>query len=152
MGSEAVTQLTRRLQIISAFLIFISITIISGCSLSGQAVALLRKPTSTETVTLVPTSTPPPTLTPAFTPTAAPTPNFSAAIIRLEDLPSGFQTVSADDMAKINFSEATLANSVGLFATDARPRNLFVFLKTVPKLELVTGLSCIRFRRLIARS
>lgn len=116
----------------------ISIVAISSCSVSGQAIATLSKPVP-ETATPVSTSTPPPTLTPAPTPTVTPTPNLSGAIVQSQDLPFGFEAVSAADLGKFNFSEASIAGSFKQFSTEAHPRNLFVFAKNNPKLELVVG-------------
>jgi hypothetical protein len=53
-------------------------------------------PTVTPTPTATLTPTPPPTRTPTITPT--PLPDISAAVLKLEDLPSGFQKVNPEDL------------------------------------------------------
>lgn len=116
------------------------IVAISGCGVSAQAIALLSQPAATPIAAIVtPTLAPLATLTPALSPTATPTPDLSSAIIRLQDLPSGFESVSTADLGKFNFSESSIADSFSQFATQARPKNLFVFVKNNPKLELVVG-------------
>lgn len=92
-------------------------------------------PTSTPTRTLTPTNTP--TITPTRPPTATPTPDLSAATLTLKDLPLGFQTLSPAELQQIGFTESALARGFGTI-TQARPRNLAVFLNGDPqKFELI---------------
>lgn len=112
----------------------------SGCNVSGQAITLLSTPAPTLTAPVpTPTVTPPATLTPAPTPTVTPTPDLSTAIVRVQDLPPGFEPVPASDLSKFNFSESAIADSFSRSGVQARPKNLFVFAKNSPKLELIVG-------------
>ncbi len=125
--------------VLLSFLIFNLMTIaISGCNVSGQAISFLNQP-ALEPATATPTFTLPPTLTPDLTPTITPTPDLTGTTIRLQDLPPGFEPVPEADLQKYNFTEASIAQSFSQIAIQARPRNLFVFSKKTPKVELVVG-------------
>ena len=83
---------TQRTSIIVLLAMLALLAASMACSAASN-LPFLATPTPTNTSTPIPTSTPTLTSTPLFTPTATPLPDFSAVILKLEDLPAGFQSV-----------------------------------------------------------
>lgn len=133
--------------IASRVITILSVAFLVACASAPTATPM---PTATIVPTSTPrateTSTPPPTNTPTLiptptgtsTPTVTPTPNFSSAILTISDLPSEFQPASPADLARLNWTEASLAKAYSSFS-EGRPRNLFVFLRGAPSYEQVMG-------------
>lgn len=97
--------------------LIVALILMSGCGILGNIVTTPTPTltnTSTSTSTPLPTDTPTltltstPSLTPSSTPTAIPTdtptvtstsrPDFSAVVLTVDDLPSGFEAISLDEL------------------------------------------------------
>ena len=103
---------------------------------STIAPTLTATPAPSATPRATATNPPPGTATATALPTVTPTPDLSTAVIPTGDLPSGFQPATPADMARLNISEATVAQRFGPLG-EARPRNLQVFLRAAPSYEQV---------------
>ncbi len=97
--------------------------------------SLFPTPTPLPSFTPTATSTPPPTSTPTLPPTVTPTitptprPDISGAVLRLADLPAGFQEVSLDE-----YGMSKDAFSTGQFQVE----NVFTFVNP-QRFQMVVG-------------